>query len=200
MEARQVNDEDDWTGFLMTHEPEHHDPLSDAEEEAPLIQQLEAYGRSARDRTDLEHRLYSSSVEFLNSPHESLPFSGPSKAVVWSRLALAACILLAFAVTVQMLLNPGADQSSAGLQGPSMAATEPLGITDFPVDLELVTDRETVVFALLDAGETGEIQSVGDLEGTDTYGVAFAPILGTAGFELTDFAEEIQLIQGSMRR
>ena len=60
--------------------------------------------------------------------------------------------------------------------------------------------KRQVLFTLLDAGATGQLDAVGELDGSDSYGIAFSPILGTAGFELTDFAEEIQSIHGSMRR
>ena len=184
----------------MTHDPEHPDSLSEAEE-ARLVRELEAYGRSVRLRSDLDHRLYAASVDHLDSSPESIPFvSTPSRVMVWSRLARAACVLLAFAVTVQMLMNSESTQPAPGLEAPRMVASESSGVSGLPVDLELDSDRETVLFALLDAGETGQIDGVGELQGSDTYGIAFAPILGTAGFELTDFAEEIQSIQGSMRR
>ena len=184
----------------MTDEFEQHDRMPEADE-AILHRTLDDYGRSARDRDGLEQRLYSASVEHLTASTAPIPFTPtPSRAVVWSRLALAACVLLAFAVSIQILMTPTTNQLGPGLQAPTIAALDAPDSSGLPDDLELGTDRETVLFALLDAGDTGQIDIVDQLEGSDRYGIAFAPILGTTGFELTDFAEEIQSIEGSMRR
>lgn len=184
----------------MNDDRDHLDPLSDAEE-AHLIDQLEGFGRSARDCEGLAQRLFAASVSELEDAPQPLPFSStPSTGLVWARLALAACILLAFAVTLQMFLSPFGSRSGTGPQGSSMVAVQPPDMEGLPDDLDRVSDRETVLFTLLDAGATGQLDAVGELDGSDSYGIAFSPILGTAGFELTDFAEEIQSIHGSMRR
>jgi hypothetical protein len=81
-----------------------------------------------------------------------------------------------------------------------IAESEGAALPGLGIDLEPATDRDTVLFALLDAGASGQLEVVDDWDGSDNYGIAFAPILGTTGFELNDFAQEIQSIEGSMRR
>lgn len=167
-----------------------------------LLRDLAAYAGQARRRDGLEDRLFDSTVDLLPaSSSDSMvhPFARGSRFASWSRLALAACVLMAFAVSVRFALdtrvgNPGGAQDDR-------LASNPLAEDGLlPEDLEFGTDREVVVAALLDAGETGNLVQLGELEGTDGFGLAFAPILGTTGFEFDDLAVEIQGIQTDMRR
>ena len=182
----------------MTNEPDNL-PLSEADE-ARLVRQLESYGREVRGSQGLTDRVFSASLEQLGQPEEAIPFPAQASTMqVWSRLALAACLLLAFAATIRLSFNSGSTEGGGGMDR-MVASSEVSGVAGLGIEFEPETDRETVLFALLDAGANGRLEVVDGLEGSDNYGVAFAPILGTAGFELNDFAEEIQSIEGSMRR
>ena len=184
----------------MTNEPDNL-PLSEADE-ARLVRQLDSLGREVRGSEGLADRVFSASLEHLGQAEGAIPFPAhASKVQVWSRIALAACLLLAFAATIRLAFSPGGNEGTGGAGIDQMvASSEDPAVVGLQIDFEPETDRETVLFAILDAGASGNLQVVDGLDGSDTYGIAFAPILGTAGFELNDFAEEIQSIEGSMRR
>ena len=184
----------------MTHEPDDQ-PLLSESHKAELLRGLDSYGRVARENEGLAQRIYTASADHLNSSQSALPFTTRSRPVmVWSRIALAACVLLAFALMARLVLVPSTPESPRGNSAGLIAASDGNAPSELTIDLEPATDRDTVLFALLDAGASGHLEFVDDLDGSDNYGIAFAPILGTAGFELNDFAQEIQSIEGSMRR
>ncbi|MEC8733909.1 MAG: hypothetical protein VXX86_02955 [Planctomycetota bacterium] len=166
-----------------------------------LLRDLAAYSMQARHREGLEDRLFDSTVDLVCGPSDSMvhPSARASRFANWPRLAMAACVLLAFAVSVRLALDtrvvgPGEAQQDR------LANSLQTGDELLHEDLAFGTDREAVVAALLDAGETGYLAPLDELEGTDGFGLAFAPILGTTGFEFDDLAVEIQGIQIDMRR
>jgi hypothetical protein len=187
----------------MTHESEDHAPLSEADK-AELLHGLESYARVVRGDDELAERIYLGSVDQLDRQEPSgnpLPFpTRPRPILIWGRIALAACVLLAFAVMARLALDSSGRESIRGDSTGLIAESEGAALPGLGIDLEPATDRDTVLFALLDAGASGQLEVVDDLDGSDNYGIAFAPILGTTGFELNDFAQEIQSIEGSMRR
>ena len=176
---------------------------SDFEELADprLLRDLAAYSGQARRRDGLEDRLFDSTVDLLPGSSDSMvhPSARGLRFASWSRVAMAACVLMAFAVSVRLAFDtsPG---NPGGVQDDRLASYPETEEGLLPEDLEFGTDREVVVAALLDAGETGYLTQLGELEGTDGFGLAFAPILGTTGFEFDDLAVEIQGIQIDMRR
>lgn len=159
-----------------------------------LAEHLEARGAALRRREDLVDRVHAASAEHLPAP-ATLPFARAERGWMWGRIALAACALLAFAVAARLLMN------SSAPQGPSDRVLANAAPADVP-DLEyaLPTESDTVLVTLLDAGRHGRIASIDDLEGSDSVGAAFAPILGTTGVGFDDYLAEISLIEVELRR
>ena len=114
---------------------------------------------------------------------------------MWGRIALAACVLLAFAVTARLLLNA---PTSEGPSDRVLANAAPQLVPD--LEFALPTESDTVLVTLLDAGRHGRIASVDNLEGSDSVGAAFAPILGTTGVGFDDYLAEISSIEVALRR
>lgn len=164
-----------------------------------LEQELDRLGRLARTQPGLASRVFEHSVEHLPAPR-SLPFEPlkTSRIATWTRVALAASLLLAFAVAARLLLSGGGDANDTGDRD-RMVADNATSTPDDYDDL-FPSERDTVLVALLDAGSRGRIEAVEYLEGSDAVGAAFAPILGTTGFGMDDFAVEIQSIEVDLRR
>ena len=176
-------------------------PDFDEPGDSGLLRDLAAYSRQARHRDGLQERLFDSSVDLLTGSPDSMvhPSAWKARFASWPRVAMAACVLLAFAVSVRLALDTRV-VGPGGAQEDRLASFQEPGTGLLPEALEFGTDREVVVAALLDAGETGYLTQLDELEGTDGFGLAFAPILGTTGFEFDDLAVEIQGIQFDMRR
>lgn len=169
---------------------ERHDP--------ELERALDALGTEARHRPGLVDRIYASSVEELLAPSPLAFEPAPgARGSNWTRVALAACLLLAFAISARLLLE-GGTTSTNNEAGTTLAVDSASDAGEYGE--VFASDRDTVLVALLDAGSSGRIDTLEYLDGTDSVGVAFAPILGTTGFVMDDFAMEIQSIEVEVRR
>lgn len=174
------------------------DSMTGQNPDPALEQELDAVGRHARTRTGLTSRVFERSVEHLPVP-QSLPFEAvqASRVSTWARVALAASLLLAFAVAARLLLSSATDANDAGDRDRMLASNSASTSGEYD---GLPSERDTVLVALLDAGSNGRIEAVEYLEGSDAVGAAFAPILGTTGFGMDDFAMEIRSIEVDLRR
>ena len=161
-----------------------------------LAGRLDARGHVFRDRAGLVDRVHEASTEHLPVPATYSIQDRPGW--VWGRVALAACALLAFAVAARMFMNSN-DVATTVERG--MVAVAPESNELPPLDgFSLPTESDTVLVALLEAGENGQIRQVEDLQGADAVGAAFAPILGTTGVGFDDYLAEISLIEVELRR
>ena len=164
-----------------------------------LERELEAWGRRARSRSDLISGVFERSVEHLPAPRAlSMESYQSGRVSTWTRVALAASLLLACAVVARLFLTGGIDGNLDPTRGELVV--ENVQDDAGPFQDELPSERDTVLVALLDAGSNGRIEAVEYLEGSDAVGAAFAPILGTTGFGMDDFAAEIRSIEGDLRR
>lgn len=164
-----------------------------------LERQLEARGARARIRPGLVSGIFERSVEHLPAP-KAIPFQAheTSRRPAWIGIAAAACVLLACAVTARLLFSVGGGVAPNESQDRQIA-TSTIGVSE-GYDEAFPSDRDTVLVALLDASSSGRIEAVEYLEGSDAVGAAFAPILGTTGFGMDDFAMEIRSIEGALGR
>ena len=159
-----------------------------------LIDRLDARGESLRTRANLTEAVYAASVDELPVP-ASYDITRSSSSWVVGRIALAACVLIAFAVSARLLLT-GTVQPQA--EERVQASASPVSIEE--MDSILATESDTVLVSLLDAGRNGRISNIEGLEGSDPVGAAFAPILGTTGIGFDDYLAEISLIEVELRR
>ena len=180
----------------QAHSPEDHLP-SDLLDVGNQLNQL---GRELGQREGLAARIHAASVDHLPAP-EPLALSESSTVHVWGRLALAACILLAFAVASRMLVAPQPTIDSTGQSSGLIASETPGGTQDvFDYDFGSETETDAVLVALIDGGLSGHIEAIEGLEGSDEVGAAFAPILGTTGVNFDDYLAEMSVIEVELRR
>ncbi|MDG2031064.1 MAG: hypothetical protein P8J45_08675 [Phycisphaerales bacterium] len=159
-----------------------------------LIKRLDDRGEVLRTRPGLTKGIISASLDELPAP-VSYDITRSSSTWVVGRIALAAGLLIAFAVAARMLLAPAVQPLD---EKNLLAATASAPLAG--IDSILPTESDTVLVTLLDAGRNGQIQNIGGLEGSDPVGAAFAPILGTTGIDFDDYLAEISLIEVELRR
>ena len=186
---------------MTTRDPQS-EPLHPAQVEqasspelTALIKRLDDRGEALRTRPGLTKGIISASLDELPAP-VSYDITRTSSTWVVGRIALAACVLIAFAVAARMLLAPAAQPLDGDKNLLAATSSNPLA----GIDSILPTESDTVLVTLLDAGRNGQIQNIGGLEGSDPVGAAFAPILGTTGIEFDDYLAEISLIEVELRR
>jgi len=198
---------------MNTEDHNHKDTSTQPEDASHLSHdlrglggRLDALGRDLGDRKGLSSRIYTASVEELPAP-VPLELANGGRIRAWGRIALAAAILLAFAVSSRMLLSPGALDSTPestprlatgdGDDGIDRDAADP-GTIDYDFGIE--TETDAVLVALIDGGINGQIQTLQSLEGSDDIGAAFAPILGTTGVSFDDYLAEMSIIEVELSR
>ena len=180
----------------QAHSPEDQLPSDILDVEC----QLNQLGLELRQREGLSARIHAASADHLPAP-EPVRFSDSNPVRVWGRLALAACILLAFAVASRMLLSPQSPTKSTD-QPSGLIAAETTGSSHDVLDYDFGSETETdaVLVALIDGGLSGHIEAIEGLEGSDEVGAAFAPILGTTGVSFDDYLAEMSVIEVELRR
>lgn len=173
--------------------PTAHANRPDPELEA-VERLLEARGAGLRHAPGLADRLASASAESL-APPATLPYRRNRDRFVVARLALAAGLLIACALTARLVLDVSSPTTESE-QPSNLRFAEGFSDSSLPA----TTERDTVLVTLLDAGRSGRFANIDDLEGSDPVGAAFAPLLGTTGTGLDDYMAEIAMIETEFNR
>ena len=192
---------------MNTEDHDHNNSGYQADENSYLTEdlrglggRLDALGRDLGVRKGLSERVFTASVEELPAP-APLDITDGGRIRVWGRIALAASILLAFAVSSRLLLSTGT-LSDESRSAPQLASgdgnLEERGTLEYDFGME--TETDAVLVALIDGGINGQIQTLEGLEGSDEVGAAFAPILGTTGVSFDDYLAEMSIIEVELSR
>ena len=163
----------------------------DSTELEELASMLDQRGDVLRDSDGLESRLFAASCELISQP-KALSF--PKR---FTRIAMAACILIACALSVRLFMEmPGATPSNESVD---FASTFDIEVID-EIRLTSTGDRDSLVLSILEARADTGFSDADLLETNDPVSIAFAPILGSGGFGIDDLATEIESIEGNMGR
>jgi len=149
---------------------------------------LDEHGRSLRDSNGLEERIFQSSCDLLAPPDT---FRFPTRV---TRIAVAACLLIACALSVRLLTQPtpgsGPESVDFSLAFDSETSNE--------IQMASTENRENLIISILEARSDVGLSGVDLLEANDPVSIAFAPILGSTGFGFDDLETEIMSIEGTM--
>jgi hypothetical protein len=161
----------------------------DTPELKELASLLDDRGHSLRDSDGLEARLFESSCGLL-SPPETFRFRNR-----FVRVAAAACLLIVCALSVRFLSQAPVSSSVPEAVDFSMAFDSE---TSDEIEMASTENRENLILSILEARADVGLSDVDLLESNDPVSIAFAPILGSAGFGFDDLETEIKSIEGIM--
>jgi hypothetical protein len=149
---------------------------------------LDEHGRSLRDSNGLEERLFRASCDLLAPPDT---FRFPTTV---TRIAVAACLLIACALSVRLMTQPTPGSGSKAVDFSLAFDSE----TSNEIQMASTENRENLIISILEARSDVGLSEVDLLEADDPVSIAFAPILGSTGFGFDDLETEIMSIEGTM--
>ena len=161
--------------------------------DSPELEELGSFlderGHALRNSEGLESRIFESSRDLI-APPRTLRF--PRHTL---RVAAAACLLLAFTLSIRFLTEL---PSSDVVPGPVDFSVAFDSETSGETQMASTEDRENLIFSILEARADVGFSDVEILDATDPVSLAFAPILGSTGFGFDELETEIRSIEGTM--